>query len=100
MPNVRWNDNTGPSKHFRTAWTGGTPADYDVCANGPGGASGGYCSRQILVSNPTGPIVVLDGQGASVTLPLVGLQTHPLRTIQIQKIVADGSSAATIEVLW
>lgn len=100
MANRRRNTLTGPSGHFRTAWTGGTPADYNVCANGPGGASVGYCSRWIVVSDPKGPLVVLDEFGVSVTIPLVALSASPLQEISISAIVADGSSAAVVQVFW
>jgi len=102
MATAKENTYVGPSRHYRTAWTG-TPVDYNILENGPGGSVGcqfGYCCRWIVVGGPTGPIVVRDQFDQLVTIPLAVLQARPEQRIQAKALVADGSSAASIVVYW
>jgi hypothetical protein len=102
MAMAKWNDTQGSSRIQKVAWTGAA-SDYNILENGPSGSVGcqvGYCCRAIIVGAPTGPIVVKDGEGNTVTIPLAILQATPYLPIQLQALVAAGSSGATIMILW
>lgn len=93
------NSDTSAARKIAVPWTGGAPADYDILANAPGGGDG-QCCRTIVVSNPTGSLVVVDSTGATVTIPQAILLESPVLPVELRSLVAAGSSAATVMVLW
>ena len=93
------NEELHSSRKIAVPWTGGAPANYDIRANAPGGG-GGMCCRRIVVANPTGAIVVIDGAGNTVTLPQALLLNSQTLDIALRNLVAAGSSAATVLVQW
>ena len=95
MPALMRNNGIGPSTFQKLAWNGAT-SDYDMGVNGPAA----ICCRAIVVAAATGPIVYIDAAGNTVTLPLALVQAQPYLPIQARSLVAAGSSAAIILVLW
>lgn len=95
MPALMRNNGIGPSTYQKLAWNGAA-ANYDMGVNGPAA----ICCRAIVVANATGPIVYVDASGNTITLPLAIVQAQPYFPIQAQSLVAAGSSAAIVLVLW
>jgi hypothetical protein len=88
----RRNDETGSATVARTAWTT-TPADYNIQVNDP--TDEGRCSRKVVIATP-GTLVYLGADGVSVTLP-----SGPGEwTIQMQALVAAGTTAQGVVVHW
>lgn len=95
---------TSSSERFIVPWTlAVAPTNVDFQALNPStdnSIAPGHCCRQLIVGNPTGPIVVTPKVGANITIPLSILLNSPVLTIKCKALVAAGSSNCDLMALW
>jgi len=98
MASPQTNPRFGSATAYDLAWTS-TPADYDILENGPGysGANGVGVMSAAIRCNTGGTLVVTDIEGDDQTLYFADGET---RYVQAQALVASGSTALYVEVMW